>query len=147
MAGVAYDAAGGQGGQAVGLNPAATMVAPGATRQYRYYLDPLMGEGAKVFHSGGDSFQLTAHGLFGTLIAEPAGARWYDPMSGAEKTGDATWSNWEAMIRPPTGPTFREFTSSTTKSATRTTTCAARCVRTPKVRRSVTRFSSAGHCP
>jgi hypothetical protein len=110
MAGVAYDASAGQGGQAVGNNPANTMVAPGGTRQYKFYLDPAMGEGAKVFHSGGDSFQLTSHGLFGTLVAEPAGARWYDPVSGAEKTGDATWSNWEAMIRPASGPVFREFT-------------------------------------
>jgi hypothetical protein len=110
MAGVAYDAAGGQGGQAVGNNPDAVMAAPGQTRQYKFFLDPLMGEGAKVFQSGGNSFQLTSHGLFGALVAEPAGARWYDPVSGVEKTNDANWSNWEAMIKPTSGPSFREFT-------------------------------------
>ena len=110
MAGVSYNASAGEGGQAVGNNPAAVMAAPGATRQYKYYLDPLMGEGAKVFRSGGDSVQLTAHGLFGALIAEDSGARWYDPVSGAEKTNDNNWSNWEAMIDPAVGPTFREFT-------------------------------------
>jgi hypothetical protein len=110
MAGVSYDAAGGMGGQAVGLNPDAVMVAAGSSRQYRFYLDPTMGEGAKVFRSGGNSFQLTAHGLFGVLIAERAGSRWYDPASGAEKTTDANWSNWEAMIRPTSGPVYREFT-------------------------------------
>ncbi|MGQ4733140.1 hypothetical protein ACUN3E_36480 [Streptomyces sp. Ju416(a)] len=110
MAGVAYDAAGGEGGQAVGDNPESVMAAPGETKQYRYYLDPLMGEGAKVFRSGGDSTQLTAHGLFGTLIAEKAGTRWYDPVSGVERTDDNNWSNWEAMIAPPTGVSFREFT-------------------------------------
>jgi FtsP/CotA-like multicopper oxidase with cupredoxin domain len=110
LAGVAYDAAGGQGGQAVGANPNSVMAAPGATRQYKYFLDPTMGEGAKVFRSGGASAQLTAHGLFGALIAEPAGATWFDPVSGAEKTSDNTWSNWEAMVKPSSGPAFREFT-------------------------------------
>jgi hypothetical protein len=110
MAGVAYDAAGGRGGQSVGLNSHGSMTPPGATGQYKFFLDPLMGEGAKVFQSGGNSFQLTSHGLFGALVAEPAGARWFDTVTGAEKTNDATWSNWEAMIRPVSGPTFREFT-------------------------------------
>jgi len=107
IAGVSYDAAGGQGGQAVGNNPV-NMAAQGVTKQYKYYLDPLMGEGAKVFRSGGDSVQLTAHGLFGTLVAEDSGARWYDPSTGAEKTSDNNWSNWEAMVDPSAGPTFRE---------------------------------------
>ncbi|MFG2044487.1 hypothetical protein [Dactylosporangium sp. NPDC048998] len=110
MAGVSYDAAAGDGGQAVGNNPTSVMAEVGQTKQYRYYLDPTMGEGAKVFRSGGDSTQLTAHGLFGTLIAEPAGSRWYDPVTGVERTTDATWSNWEAMIKPGAGTTFREFT-------------------------------------
>ncbi|MFI7081504.1 hypothetical protein ACIBO1_29825 [Micromonospora sp. NPDC049903] len=110
MSGVAYDAAGGDGGQAVGANPVAVMVAPGQTRQYRYFLDPSMGEGAKVFQSGGESTQLTAHGLFGALVAEPAGARWYDPVTGVDRTSDTGWNNWEAMVRPGAGPAFREFT-------------------------------------
>jgi hypothetical protein len=109
VSGVAYDAAAGEGGQAVGTDPASALVAPGGSRQYKFYLDPLMGAGAKVFRSGGESTQLTAHGLFGAIVAEPAGARWYDPVSGAEKTGDATWSDWEAMIQPPGSTVFREF--------------------------------------
>ncbi|UWM50641.1 hypothetical protein N0X72_17480 [Streptomyces carpaticus] len=110
LAGVAYDAAGGAGGQAVGDNPQSVLAAPGETKTYRYFLDPLMGEGARAFRSGGDSTQLTAHGLFGTLIAEPAGARWFDPVTGEERTDDTGWSNWEAMIQPAQGPSFREFT-------------------------------------
>ncbi|MEU7384793.1 MULTISPECIES: hypothetical protein [unclassified Streptomyces] len=110
MSGVAYDASRGEGGQAAGRNPDSVMAAPGQTKQYRYYLDPTMGEGAKVFRSGGESTQLTAHGLFGTLVAEPANARWLDPVSGADRTDDANWNNWEAMIKPATGPAFREFT-------------------------------------
>jgi hypothetical protein len=107
MQGVSYDAAGNQGGQSVGNT--GVMAAPGQTRTYRFFLDPVMGEGTKVFRSGGESTQLTAHGLFGALIAEPAGARWFDPQTGAERTNDATWSNWEAMIQASGQPTFREF--------------------------------------
>ena len=109
MQGVSYDAASGDGGQQAGNN-AASMVAPGQTGQFRFFLDPLMGEGTKLFQSGGDSSYLTAHGLFGALIAEPAGSRWFDPNTGQDRTDDAGWSNWEAMIQVPDGITFREFT-------------------------------------
>lgn len=109
MQGTSYDAAGGEGGQAVGNSGASAMAAPGDTKQYKFYLDPQMGEGTKVFRSGGESTQLTAHGLFGALIAEPEGARWFDPATGEDVTDDATWSNWEAMIQAPGEPTFREF--------------------------------------
>jgi hypothetical protein len=108
MQGVSYDAASGQGGQDVGNN-APAMADPGETEQYRFFIDPLMGESTKVFRSGGESAQLTAHGLFGALVAEPAGARWFDPDTGQERTNDNTWSNWEAMITAPGEPTFREF--------------------------------------
>ncbi len=110
MQGVSYDAAGGDGGQQVGFSGASAMAAPGQTVEYRFYLDPAMGEGAKVFRSGGESTQLTAHGLFGALIAEPPGARWFDPYEGIDRTDDPNWSNWEAMIQVPGEPSFREFT-------------------------------------
>jgi FtsP/CotA-like multicopper oxidase with cupredoxin domain len=109
LAGVAYDAAAGAGGQAVGNNPTGVMVPPGATRSYRYFLDPLMGEGARVFHSGGDSTQLTAHGLFGAVVAEPAGSTWLDPDTGADRTNDRTFNSFAAIIRPGSGTNFREF--------------------------------------
>lgn len=132
MQGVSYDAAGGDGGQDLGLGGPADMAAPpepdapgrfpvGDTETYRFFLDPLMGEGTRVFRSGGESTQLTAHGLFGALIAEPAGAKWYDPdefdenSQGTdaltERTEDTGWSNWEAIIEAPNEevPFFREF--------------------------------------
>nr|WP_042186313.1 hypothetical protein [Kibdelosporangium sp. MJ126-NF4]CEL17199.1 conserved domain protein [Kibdelosporangium sp. MJ126-NF4]CTQ91571.1 conserved domain protein [Kibdelosporangium sp. MJ126-NF4] len=109
VAGVAYDAAGGAGGQAVGNNPASVMVPPGGSHQYQFYLDPLMGEGAKVFRSGGDSVQLTAHGLFGALVAEPAGSTWLDPDTAADRTNDPKFNSFAAIIRPGSGPSFREF--------------------------------------
>jgi hypothetical protein len=109
MQGVSYNAQAGDGGQPVGTSGGSAMARPGQTVQYRFFLDPVMGEGTKIFRSGGESTQLTAHGLFGALIAEPAGARWFDPETGAERTNDAGWSNWEAMIQSSSQPTFREF--------------------------------------
>jgi manganese oxidase len=109
MQGAAYNAQGGQGGQPVGNTGGSTMANPGQTVEYKFYLDPQMGEGTKVFRSGGESTQLTAHGLFGALIAEPAGARWFDPVTGEDVTDDTSWSNWEAMVQAPGEPTFREF--------------------------------------
>lgn len=107
--GVSYDAAGGAGGQAVGNNPTNVMVPPGGSRTYRFFLDPLMGEGARVFRSGGDSTQLTLHGLFGAIIAEPAGSTWLDPDTGVDRTNDRTFNSFSAIIRPGSGPSFREF--------------------------------------
>jgi hypothetical protein len=109
MAGVSYNAAAGAGGQAVGNNPTSVMVPPGGSHTYQYYLDPLIGEGAKVFHSGGDATQLTAHGLFGALVAEPAGATWLDPDTGVDRTNDATFNSFAAIIKPGSATTFREF--------------------------------------
>ena len=106
--GVAYDV--NDGGNSVGNNPTSRMTPPGGTNTYRFYLDPLAGEGAKVFHSGGDSRELTAHGLFGSINAEPAGSNWFDTETGTDRTADSDWSSWQAMIQPPTGPAFREFT-------------------------------------
>lgn len=109
IAGVSYDAAQGAGGQAVGNNPTNVMVPPGATYTYRYFLDPLMGEGVRVFRSGGDSTQLTLHGLFGALVAEPAGSTWLDPDTGQDRTNDRTFNSFAAIIRPGSGTAFREF--------------------------------------
>jgi len=104
--GVAYDI--NNQGDAVGNNPN-SLVAPGASRTYTFFLDPALGEGGKVFRSGGDSRELTVHGLFGAILAEPAGSRWLDPETTNDVTNNANWSNWEAMIKPPSGPSFREF--------------------------------------
>ncbi len=115
--GVAYDID--NQGDAVGNNPNSLVPPPGAQdpnspsctckRTYTFYLDPAMGEGGKVFRSGGDSRELTAHGLFGAILAEPAGSHWLDPETAQDKTGDSNFSNWEAIIDPASGPTFREF--------------------------------------
>ena len=95
-------------GGAVGNDPN-SFAAPGASVTYKVYLDPALGEGAKLFHSHGDSRELTAHGLFGAIIAEPAGSTFLDPQTGQPLNGQ---SNWESIIQMPSGsstPSFREF--------------------------------------
>lgn len=104
--GVAYDI--NNQGDAVGNNPN-SMVKPGQSRTYTFFIDPALGEGGKVFRSGGDSRELTAHGLFGAILAEPPGSHWLDPETAQDKTGDTSWANWEAIIDPASGPSFREF--------------------------------------
>jgi len=104
--GVAYEST--SAGGAVGNNPN-SFAAPGASVTYRVFLDPALGEGAKLFHSHGDSRQLQNHGLFGAIIAEPAGSTFLDPQTAQPLNGQ---SNWEAIIQMPSGsstPTFREF--------------------------------------
>ena len=104
--GVAYEST--SAGGAVG-NDANSFAAPGASVTYRVFLDPALGEGAKLFHSHGDSRQLTTHGLFGAIIAEPAGSTFLDPQTAQPLNGQ---SNWEAIIQMPAGsatPSFREF--------------------------------------
>jgi manganese oxidase len=88
-------------------NNADKTAAPGQTVSYTVYMDPAMGDGAHAFHSTGDDAQLTAHGLFGSLISEPVGSQWLDPT-----TLQPIQSGWEAVIQMPSGaslPTFREF--------------------------------------
>jgi manganese oxidase len=104
--GVAYQST--SAGGAVGNDPN-SFAAPGASVMYRVFLDPALGEGAKLFHSHGDSRQLTTHGLFGAIIAEPAGSTFLDPQTAQPLNGR---SNWEAIIQMPSGsatPSFREF--------------------------------------
>ncbi len=94
-------------GANLGLNANST-VGPGQTRTYTWYIEdkPEL-EGSFYFHSHGAARALTSHGLFGALVAEPAGSRYLHP-----DTREPLASGWEAMIQPPTAsgiPAFREF--------------------------------------
>ncbi len=100
VSGLAFQA-GSQGG-AVGRN-ADTSVAPGASRTFRIAMTGQ--EGAHVVSPLGDMRAVTDHGLFGSVIAEPAGSRYLAAATGAPDDG----TNWEAIIEPPSGPSFREF--------------------------------------
>jgi hypothetical protein len=102
MHGVSYRPEEGAG-SFVGNNPD-TMVEPGDSESFTVYVDPQLGEGSHTFHSHGDSRLENIHGLFGMLVAEPQGAQWLDPT-----TLQPLDSGWNAVIKPPSGPTFREF--------------------------------------
>ncbi|HHY57224.1 MAG TPA: multicopper oxidase domain-containing protein [Chloroflexi bacterium] len=100
--GLAYEMS--SAGSAVGLNPS-SMVAPGASTVYRYSIpSDVTAEGAYYFYSHGASRVEVSHGLFGALIAEPAGSRYLNAETGAELR-----SGWQAIIDTPNGPDFREF--------------------------------------
>jgi FtsP/CotA-like multicopper oxidase with cupredoxin domain len=88
---------------AVGKN-ADNTAAPGQTVSYTVYMDPALGYGSHVFHSTGDYRQSQDHGLFGVLDSEPAGSQWLDPH-----TLQPLASGWDAVIKMPSGPSFREF--------------------------------------
>lgn len=87
----------------VGNNPDNT-AAPGQTVSYTVYMDPALGYGAHLFHSSGDVRQTQGHGLFGVLVEEPSGSQWLDPH-----TNQPLASGWDATIKMPSGPNFREF--------------------------------------
>ncbi len=85
---------------------ATSSVPGGGTRTYRYYIpdDPAL-EGAHYMRPGAGNREAIAHGLFGALVAEPAGSTYLDPA-----TGVPIESGWTAIIKPPGKRAFREFT-------------------------------------
>ncbi len=90
----------------VGLNSDST-VGPGERVSYVLAV-PKDGVAERAYYirDGGASRARVSHGLFGVLVAEPAGANWLDPETGAP----LMTSNWEAMIdMPPGAPDFREY--------------------------------------
>lgn len=103
--GLAYTAA--SEGGAVGNNPN-SFAAPGQTVTYTLAVPAnVASERAYYIHDAGAARDRISHGLFGAVVAEPAGSTYLDPETGAPLQG----SNWEAIIAPPAaaGPSFREF--------------------------------------
>jgi len=90
-------------GPAIAANAAAT-VRPGNRVEYEWMVSDDEPEGTHEFHSHGDTRAQTDHGLFGAVIVEPRRSTWTDPRTGA------TASGWDAVVHPPRGPAFREFT-------------------------------------
>lgn len=91
------------GGPALVSNPKA-YATPGATVSYEWQVPVGEPEGTHYFHSAGNEREQVDHGLFGALIVEPPGSSWADPRSGAPlRVG------WDAIIKQPRGPSFREF--------------------------------------
>lgn len=101
--GVDYDVRRADGG-AVGRNPDSA-AEPGGWRRYVWQCDT---EG--VFHFGdladlrGSEDGSQAHGLFGALVVEPAGATWTDPV-----TGGPLPDGLYADVHVPGEPSFREY--------------------------------------
>lgn len=62
-------------------------------------------ERAYYFHDGGGNRQRVPHGLFGVIVAEPAGSQYLDPKTGERSDG----TGWEAIIEVPETRDFREF--------------------------------------
>src|SRR5579871_688239 len=91
------------GEPALMTNPA-SVVNPGESVTYQWWVAPDEAEGTHLFHSHGDTREQTSHGLFGAVIIEPAGSRFLDPRTGAEER-----SGWDATITDPRAGAFREF--------------------------------------
>ena len=80
-------------------------VSGGQTTVYRYFVPDLKAlEGAHYISPGAGHRTAIDHGLFGVLSVEPAGSQWLSPKDAATPIE----SGWEAIIWPPTEPSFRE---------------------------------------
>jgi hypothetical protein len=101
--GVGYDVETMDGGR-VGRNPDSS-ARPGGRRSYVWECTQ---EGVFFFHDladvrGGEDGS-NAHGLFGALVVEPAGAQWTDPV-----TGEPVVDGLYADVHVPGEPSFREY--------------------------------------
>ena len=93
----------GPAGAAIATNRRA-MARGGQTVTYEWMLPRGQAEGTHYFHSHGDTRPQTSHGLFGAVVVEPPGSVWLDP-----RTGEPLRNGWDALIRVPGAPDFREF--------------------------------------
>lgn len=100
--GLSYDVKASDG-TSTGFNPDSTT---GDEIVYTWYADT---EGVFLFHDMADARSsedaTNIHGLFGAVIVEPPGARWFDPQTGEEMK-----SGLMADIYQPGKPAFREYT-------------------------------------
>lgn len=74
----------------------------GETLVERYYANEELN--ACFFHDHFNPNSHQQHGIFGALIIEPEGSKYYDP-----KTGKPLKYGTKAVIKTPSGRTFREF--------------------------------------
>ena len=87
-------------GSAVGNNPD-TFADPGETVTYNIPLPLDMdAERSYYFHDHGAGRRRQNKGLFGAIVAEPPGSKYFDAVTGDELTNE-TGSNWEAIIEVP----------------------------------------------
>lgn len=85
----------------VGYNNREQTVGPGESKRYLWYADQEYG--ACILQSFGDMRNYRYHGLFGAVIIEPPGARWYRNFSLAKALNEE-----EVVITAPGVENFRE---------------------------------------
>jgi FtsP/CotA-like multicopper oxidase with cupredoxin domain len=85
-----------------------SIVAPGKTQEFEWYIHPQMQEGVRQFHSYSHDRELTVMGLFGAFIVEPKGSKYVDAL-GVGGPAPETKSGWQVNIDNGSGPDFREF--------------------------------------
>jgi len=84
-----------------------SIVAPGKTQEFEWYIHPHMQEGVRQFHSYSHDRELTVLGLFGAFIVEPKGSKYLDSIgTGPDKE---VKTGWQVNIDNGSGPDFREF--------------------------------------
>ena len=98
--GANFDPANSYGGE-IGFGPNSTTPA-GSSRTHRFYLPSELG--ALRIRDFGNPFVNIERQLYGTLIVEPEGASYHDPLTNAPIEGGVA-----AVIRLPDGTFFREF--------------------------------------
>jgi FtsP/CotA-like multicopper oxidase with cupredoxin domain len=90
-------------GQAATMMNKDSLVAPGKTQEFEWYIPADEQDKAHHFHSHAVREQWSL-GMFGSLIVEPRGSKYLNPWNGKELK-----SGWMAMIEDPNGADFREF--------------------------------------
>jgi FtsP/CotA-like multicopper oxidase with cupredoxin domain len=84
-----------------------SIVGPGKTQEFEWYIHPHMQEGVRQFHSYSHDRELTVMGLFGAFVVEPKGSKYVDALgSGPDRE---VKSGWQVNIDNGSGPDFREF--------------------------------------
>jgi uncharacterized cupredoxin-like copper-binding protein len=90
-------------GKAATMTNKDSLVEPGKSQEYEWYIPADTPDGAHHFHSHAVREQWSL-GMFGALVVEPRGSRYLNPWTGQELK-----SGWMAMIEDPNGADFREF--------------------------------------
>ena len=76
----------------LGNNPGDQTVAPGGSRTYTYYADPLFGETQSLVWDWGNVAMNPRNGLFGGVVIGPKGSQYRDPKTGADISLKNAWA-------------------------------------------------------
>ncbi len=76
----------------LGNNPGDQTVAPGESRTYTYFADPLFGETQSLVWDWGNVAMNPRNGLFGGVVIGPKGSQYRDPKTGADISLKNAWA-------------------------------------------------------